>query len=115
MENLFLSILIILIVLGLVWIIPGICICIFITISYLIDNQTPIYVKDIKKELNSVDAENIRWAPLLNIIMLLIFVLCDFSDLLKKIFDIKPINKLGNKIKKYMNMLNNFFNNIRLK
>lgn len=115
MADLFLSILTIIIILGLVWIIPCICICIIITIKYLINNHTPIYVKDIKKELNTIDAENIRWAPLLNIAMLLIFILCDFIDLLKKIFDIKPINKLANKIKKYMNMLNNFFNNIRLK
>lgn len=115
MADLFLSILTIIIILGLVWIIPCICICIIITIKYLINNHKPIYVKDIKKELNTIDTENIRWAPLLNIAMLLIFVLCDFIDLLKKIFDIKPINKLANKIKKYMNMLNNFFNNIRLK
>ena len=61
---------------------------------------------------------DIKWMKIynkFNIAMLLIFVLCDFIDLLKKIFDIKPINKLANKIKKYMNILNNFFNNIRLK
>ena len=115
MEDLFLSIFIVLIVLGLVWIIPGICICIFITISYLIDNQTPIYVKDIKKELNSVDYEKVRWTPFLNIAMLLAFILGIFIYLAEIICDIKPINKLVNKIKKYMNMLNNFFNNIRLK
>ena len=115
MTDLFLSILTIIIILGLVWIIPCVCICIIVTIKYLINNHKPIYIKDIKKELNNIDTENIRWAPFLNIIMLLIFVLCDFIDLLKKIFNIKPINKLTNKIKKYMNMLNNFFNNIRLK
>ena len=115
MGDLFLSILTIIIILGLEWIIPYICICILVTIKYLINNHTPIYVKDIKKELNTIDAENIRWAPFLNVIMLLIFVLGDFIDLLKKIFDIKPINKLANSIKKNMNMLNNFFNNIRLK
>ena len=115
MTDLFLSILTIIIILVLVWIIPCVCICIIVTIKYLINNHKPIYIKDIKKELNTIDTENIRWAPFLNIIMLLIFVLCDFIDLLKKIFNIKPINKLTNKIKKYMNMLNNFFNNIRLK
>ena len=101
MEDLFLSIFIVLIVLGLVWIIPGICICIFVTISYLIHNKKPIYVKDIKEELNSVDYERVRWAL--------------FLHLTEIICEIKPINKLVNKIKKYMNMLNNFFNNIRLK
>ena len=75
MEDLFLSIFIVLIILGLVWIIPGICICIFVTISYLIQNKTPIYVKDIKEELNSIDYERFRWAPFLNIVMLLAFIL----------------------------------------
>ena len=115
MEDLFLSIFIVLIVLGLVWIIPGICICIFVTISYLIQNKKPIYVKDIKEELNSVDYERVRWVPFLNIVMLFEFILGIFIRLAEIICDIKPINKLGNKIKKYMNMLNNFFNNIRLK
>ena len=115
MEDLFLSIFIILIVLGLVWIIPGICICIFVTISYLIQNKKPIYVKDIKEELNSVDYERVRWAPFLNIVMLLAFILGIFLHLAEIICDIKPINKLVNKITKYMNILNNFFNNIRLK
>ena len=115
MEDLFLSIFIILIVLGLVWIIPGICICIFVTISYLIQNKKPIYVKDIKEELNSVDYERVRWVSFLNIVMLLAFILGIFIRLAEIICDIKPINKLVNKIKKYMNILNNFFNNIRLK
>ena len=115
MEDLFLSIFIVLIVLGLVWIIPGICICIFVTISYLIQNKKPIYVKDIKEELNSVDYERVRWVPFLNIVMLLAFILGIFLHLAEIICEIKPINKLVNKIKKYMNMLNNFFNNIRLK
>ena len=108
MEDLFLSIFIVLIVLGLVWIIPGICICIFVTISYLIQNKKPIYVKDIKEELNSVDYERVRWAPFLNIVMLLAFILGIFLHLAEIICEIKPI-------KKYTNILNNFFNNIRLK
>ena len=115
MEDLFLSIFIVLIILGLVWIIPGICICIFVTISYLIQNKKPIYVKDIKEELNSIDYEKVRWAPFLNIVMLLAFILGIFLHLAEIICEIKPINKLVNKIKKYTNMLNNFFNNIRLK
>ena len=115
MEDLFLSIFIVLIVLGLVWVIPGICICIFVTISYLIQNKKPIYVRDIKEELNSVDYERVRWVPFLNIVMLLAFILGIFIRLAEIIYEIKPINKLINKIKKYTNILNNFFNNIRLK
>ena len=79
---------------------------------YKIDKEK---AKDIKEELNSVDYERVRWAPFLNIVMLLAFILGIFLHLAEIICEIKPINKLVNKIKKYMNMLNNFFNNIRLK
>ena len=93
MEDLFLSIFIVLIVLGLAWIIPGICICIFVTISYLIQNKTPIYVKDIKEELNSIDYERVRWAPFLNIVMLVAFILGIF------IYPIRPSESKFNSFK----------------
>ena len=50
----------------LVWFLPVIIVYLYISIDFILHIEKPVYIKDIHKEVKSLDFFNILWVPILN-------------------------------------------------
>lgn len=112
MIELIINIFIILLAFTIIWIIPGIIISAIIIVDYLFTHKSPIYIKDIKDELNEFDENKCRWVPVLNIGLLFILIIFGIIHFIKRFRIVKTINK---KISEYKICINEFIDNIRIK
>ena len=95
----------------LIWIIPGIIISAIITVEYLFTHKSPIYIKDIKNELDEFDENKCRWVPVVNIGLLFILIILGAIEFINTFRIVNIINK---KISEYK-CVNEFIDNIRIK
>ena len=85
----------------LVWFLPFIIVYLGISIDFILHGTKPVYIKDIYKEVNSLDFFNIIWLPIVNWIflgMIFVVIICE--------------NKI---IRKTLGKITSFIGNIRLK
>ena len=81
----------------LVWFLPFIIVYLGISIDFILHGTKPVYIKDIHKEVNSLDPFDILWLPIINWVFLgfIIFaILCDNKILSKAIN--KIMTSIGN-------------------
>lgn len=85
----------------LVWFLPAIIVYLWISIDFILHIEKPVYIKDIHKEVNSLDFFNIIWLPIINWIFLgMIFVAILYESKI---------------IRKTLSKITSFIGNIRLK
>lgn len=111
MIELIINIFTILLAFTLIWIVPGIIISAIITVEYLFTNKSPIYIKDIKNELDEFDETKCRWVPIVNIVFLFILIILGTIEFIERFRIVNIINK---KISEYKSV-NKFIDNIRIK
>lgn len=85
----------------LVWFLPTIIVYLWISIDFILHIEKPVYIKDIHKEVNSLDFFNILWVPILNWFFLFVI----FATIIYE-------NKI---IRKTLGKIASFIGNIRLK
>ena len=85
----------------LVWFLPAIIVYLYISIDFILHIEKPVYIKDIHKEVKSLDFFNILWVQILN--WFFIFVI--FATIIYE-------NKI---IRKTLGKIASFIGNIRLK
>lgn len=85
----------------LVWFLPAIIVYLCISIDFILHIKKPVYIKDIHKEVNSLDFFNILWIPILNWFFLFVI----FATIIYE-------NKI---IRKTLGKIASFIGNIRLK
>ena len=85
----------------LVWFLPAIIVYLYISIDFILHIEKPVYIKDIHKEVKSLDFFNILWVPILN--WFFIFVI--FATIIYE-------NKIR---RKTLGKIASFIGNIRLK
>ena len=85
----------------LVWFLPAIIVYLWISIDFILHIEKPVYIKDIHKEVKSLDFFNILWVPLLN----WVFIFMLFAAIIYE-------NKI---IRKTLGKIASFISNIRLK
>ena len=85
----------------LVWFLPFIIVYLGISIDFILHGTKPVYIKDIHKEVNSLDPFDILWPPIINWVFLgMIFAVIIYE------------NKI---IRKTLGKITSFIGNIRLK
>ena len=85
----------------LVWFLPAIIVYLWISIDFILHIEKPVYIKDIHKEVNSLDFFDILWVPIINWVFLgMIFTVIIYE------------NKI---IRKTLSKITSFIGNIRLK
>ena len=85
----------------LVWFLPAIIVYLWISIDFILHIEKPIYIKDIHKEVKSLDFFDILWVPIINWVFLgMIFTVIIYE------------NKI---IRKTLSKITSFIGNIRLK
>ena len=85
----------------LVWFLPAIIVYLWISIDFILHIEKPIYIKDIHKEVKSLDFFDILWVPIINWVFLgMIFAVIIYE------------NKI---IRKTLGKITSFIGNIRLK
>ena len=85
----------------LVWFLPIIIVYLGISIDFILHTEKPVYIKDIHKEVNSLDFFDILWVPIINWVFLgMIFTVIIYE------------NKI---IRKTLGKITSFIGNIRLK
>ena len=85
----------------LVWFLPAIIVYLWISIDFILHGTKPVYIKDIRKEVNSLDPFDIVWLPIINWVFLgMIFAVIIYE------------NKI---IRKTLGKITSFIGNIRLK
>ena len=85
----------------LVWFLPFIIVYLGISIHFILHGTKPVYIKDIHKEVNSLDPFDILWLPIINWVFLgMIFAVIIYE------------NKI---IRKTLGKITSFIGNIRLK
>ena len=85
----------------LVWFLPAIIVYLWISIDFILHIEKPVYIKDIHKEVKSLDFFDILWVPIINWVflgMIFVTILCE--------------NKI---IRKTLGKITSFIGNIRLK
>lgn len=85
----------------LVWFLPAIIVYLWISIDFILHIEKPVYIKDIHKEVKSLDFFNILWVPILNWFFLFVI----FATIIYE-------NKI---IRKTLGKITSFIGNIRLK
>lgn len=85
----------------LVWFLPAIIVYLCISIDFILYIEKPVYIKDIHKEVKSLDFFNILWVPILNWFFLFVI----FATIIYE-------NKI---IRKTLDKIASFIGNIRLK
>lgn len=85
----------------LVWFLPVIIVYLYISIDFILHIEKPVYIKDIHKEVKSLDFFNILWVPILNWFFLFVI----FATIIYE-------NKI---IRKTLGKIASFIGNIRLK
>lgn len=85
----------------LVWFLPVIIVYLWISIDFILHIEKPVYIKDIHKEVKSLDFFNILWVPILNWFFLFVI----FATIIYE-------NKI---IRKTLDKIASFIGNIRLK
>ena len=81
----------------LVWFLPAIIVYLYISIDFILHIEKPVYIKDIHKEVKSLDFFGFLWVPLLNwvfIFMLFAAIICE-SRIIRKILG-KITSFIGN-------------------
>lgn len=112
MIELIIDIFTILLAFTLIWIIPGIIISAIIIVEYLFTHKSPIYIKDIKNELDEFDETKCRWVPIVNIGFLFVLIILGTIEFIERFRIVNIINK---KISEYKICGNKFIDNIRIK
>ena len=85
----------------LVWFLPAIIVYLYISIDFILHIEKPVYIKDIHKEVKSLDFFGVLWVPLLNWVFLGIILVTIIYE-----------NKI---IRKILGKITSFIGNIRLK
>ena len=85
----------------LVWFLPAIIVYLYISIDFILHIEKPVYIKDIHKEVKSLDFFGFLWVPLLN----WVFIFMLFAAIIYE-------NKI---IRKTLGKIASFIGNIRLK
>ena len=85
----------------LVWFLPAIIVYLWISIDFILHIEKPVYIKDIHKEVKSLDFFGVLWVPLLNWVFLGIILVTIIYE-----------NKI---IRKILGKIISFIGNIRLK
>ena len=85
----------------LVWFLPAIIVYLWISIDFILHIEKPVYIKDIHKEVKSLDFFGFLWIPLLN----WVFIFMLFAVIIYE-------NKI---IRKTLDKIASFIGNIRLK
>lgn len=85
----------------LVWFLPAIIVYLYISIDFILHIEKPVYIKDIHKEVKSLDFFGVLWVPLLNWVFIGIILVTIIYE-----------NKI---IRKILGKITSFIGNIRLK
>lgn len=85
----------------LVWFLPAIIVYLYISIDFILHIEKPVYIKDIHKEVKSLDFFGVLWVPLLNWVFIGIILVTIIYE-----------NKI---IRKTLGKITSFIGNIRLK
>ena len=85
----------------LVWFLPFIIVYLGISIDSILHGTKPVYIKDIHKEVNSLDPFDILWLPIINWVFLGMIFVTILSE-----------SKI---IRKTLGKITSFIGNIRLK